>query len=121
MPQDNELLNLTFGDEVGGIVEPDFDNKNMRNDASSKTLPTVSVGTLLGDFHAPVVIDYLSLDIEGAKYRVFQTFPWDKYIFSTLTVERPGVDLCVLLEKNGYTFLCDHGDFSDLLPSDIFQ
>jgi hypothetical protein len=112
-PQDNEVVNFSFGGEVGGVVGPDFNNKHVRNDVPSGTLPTVSVETLLRDFHAPAIIDYLSLDIEGAEYWVFQTFPWDKYIFSTLTVERPGDDLPVLLEKNGYTYLCDHGDFGD--------
>ena len=96
------------------MAGPDFHNKNMRNAASSDTLPTVSVGTLVRDFHVPAVIDYLSLDIEGAEHWVFE-FPWVNYIFPTLTVERPGDKLATLFEENGYTYLCDHGDFGDQL------
>lgn len=48
---------------------------------------------LLDDFGAPAVIDYLSLDIEGAEWYAFSTFPWHRYVFLTITVERPSTEL----------------------------
>lgn len=114
-PRDDELVTFNFQGERGGIVGPDFKNKGTTNDVAFDTLPTVSVEKIFHDFAAPAIIDYLSLDVEGAEQWVFQTFPWHKYIFLTLTVERPGNDLIALLEDNGYVYLCDHGTFGDQL------
>lgn len=36
---------------------------------------------------APVVIDYMSLDIEGKEMETIKTFPWDKYRFNFLNIE----------------------------------
>jgi hypothetical protein len=74
---------------------------------------TVSVGKILRDFKAPRVIDYLSLDIEGAEAWAFKTFPWDSYTFLTLTVERPKPELEEMFQQNGYVYLCDHAGFGD--------
>ena len=51
---------------------------------------------------APKIIDYLSLDVEGAESMVFQNFDWDLYKFKFLTIERPKDDLKYLLNENGY-------------------
>lgn len=111
--KDDEIVTFTFEGVFGGVVGSDFDNKGTKNEVVSHTLPTVSVETLFRDFAAPAVIDYLSLDIEGAEHWVFETFPWHKHVFSTITVERPGAELTTLLETNGYTHICDHGFFGD--------
>ena len=58
---------------------------------------------------APSVMEYLSLDIEGAEFFVMQHFPFDKYKFLTLTVERPK-QLRKLLEDNNYVYVKDHGE-----------
>ena len=50
-------------------------------------------------------MDYLSLDIEGAETRALRTFPFDKYTFLTMTIERPTVELENLLFENGYHFV----------------
>ena len=51
------------------------------------TVPTFRIGTLLAQFQAPKIIDYWSLDTEGSEYEILQTFPWDTYHVTVLTIE----------------------------------
>lgn len=115
-PIDNEKVSFSFQDALGGVVGSDFDN---HDDVASKTtshdLSTVPINTIFHDFSTPFVIDYLSLDIEGAEAWAFQTFSWDKYTFWTLTVERPKPILQEMLKSHNYVYLCDYGDFGDQL------
>ena len=55
------------------------------------------------------MIDYLSLDIEGAEWWVFEEFPWGDYTFLSLTVERPKPPLREALRSHEYVFLCMNG------------
>lgn len=75
----------------------------------------MSLLTVLEASGAPTTIDYLSLDVEGAEFLLMKDFPYHKYKFLTLTVERPGVDLSALLEKNGYRFVLKTSYFDDEL------
>ena len=58
-------------------------------------------------------MDYLSLDIEGAEADVLENFPFDRYTFLAITVERPR-RLRRALESKGYVYMrdtdCDYGD-----------
>lgn len=47
------------------------------------------------------VIDYFSLDIEGAELMAMSSFPWDKHSINVLTVERPSFELHGMLYDNG--------------------
>lgn len=109
-PRDNvtvqfNLHNLTLGGVVG------FDNTQATNE--TELLYTVSLERLLRDFQMPRVIDYLSLDIEGAEAWAFETFPWDAYTFLVMTVERPKPELKMMFDQRGYVYVCDHGTFGD--------
>eukprot|EP00980_Cylindrotheca_fusiformis_P008216 scaffold1736_cov127-Cylindrotheca_fusiformis.AAC.30 len=53
-------------------------------------------------FRVPKVIDYLSLDVEGAEDLVMASFPFADYRFNILTVERSSKDLAQLLVSHGY-------------------
>jgi hypothetical protein len=75
----------------------------------------VSIGKLFKDMKVPPVIDYLSLDIEGAEAWVFSAFPWDRYTFHAITAERPKPELRQAFEQHGYVFMCTHGWFGDEL------
>ena len=48
---------------------------------------TISFDKLIEEFNIPTVIDYVSLDIEGAEYLALTTFPFDTHIIKTMTVE----------------------------------
>lgn len=87
-PHDNERVHFVFENLLGGIEG--FDQSLSINGTD---LLTVSVARLLGDFGAPAIIDYLSLDIEGAEWWAFSTFPWHRFVFLTITIERPAIEL----------------------------
>lgn len=57
---------------------------------------------VLQKFKVPKVIDYFSLDVEGAEEMVMSDFPWDDYTFLVLTVERPSIALKHKLREHGY-------------------
>ena len=49
--------------------------------------PTVSFEQLLGHAEVPRVIDYLSLDIEGAEALALRSFPFGRYAIRVISVE----------------------------------
>ena len=63
---------------------------------------TCTLDGLLAAIGAPSVIDYLSLDTEGSEYRILANFPFKKYAFKVMTIERPKCELLELLEREGY-------------------
>lgn len=89
----------------GGIVGEKFDNKEASKFGEDRPRYTVTLRDVFQRFGTPKVIDYLSLDVEGAEEFIMQSFPFDEYQFAVLTVERPSETLKSLLEKNGYMFL----------------
>jgi hypothetical protein len=88
----------------GGIVGKDFDNKEVKKGETQRRY-TVNLLEVFRRFQVPKVIDYLSLDVEGAEDLVMSKFPFSEYRFHTLTVERPSTKLEDLLTKNGYVLL----------------
>jgi FkbM family methyltransferase len=54
---------------------------------------------------APRIIDYLSIDVEGAEERVLGEFPFPEYRFLCVTIERPTDNLRRILKTNGYILL----------------
>ncbi|CAJ1942298.1 unnamed protein product [Cylindrotheca closterium] len=90
----------------GGIVGGQFDNKNDDNKFNTiQRRYTVTLKEIFQTFQAPRVIDYLSLDVEGAEDLVLSSFPFTEYRFNVLTVERPSEPLSQLLNENGYSLL----------------
>lgn len=88
----------------GGIVGKDFDNKNVK-EGETQHRYTVSLLDIFRRFQVPRVIDYLSLDVEGAEDLVMSHFPFSEYRFHTLTVERPSTVLEELLTEHEYVLL----------------
>jgi hypothetical protein len=106
-------------DGMAGIISPDTDNlPDSEGTRDLKTFRTVSIDKVppprpllvvtychlsllmapcchrqvLRDFGTPSVIDFLSLDIEGAEHLVLGTFPWHTHTVYVTSIERP--DLC---------------------------
>ena len=93
----------------GGIVGNEFDNKQETNKNNNQfelwrrfTIPLLDV---LRKFNAPKIIDYMSLDVEGAEDLVMSTFPFHEYRFNLLSAERPSTRLSNILGSNGYILL----------------
>lgn len=98
---------------MGGILSGDtrvnLDNKNrkraLRNLIKKNRIMTMQTKTLeqvLDESEAPSVIDFLSLDIEGAEYRALKNFPFEKYTFLAMCIELPSKELSELLNSHGY-------------------
>ena len=92
----------------GGIVAEDTDNKpqaeNLKNTIEVDALP---LDQLLRDYKAPSVIDYLSMDIEGAEERALSGFDFSSFVFRSITLERPSAPLRRVLDKNDYIVVKD--------------
>lgn len=108
------LVNFLPNGELGGIVAADTDNNAVfRQDLIREweqkqnvvRLRTRTLASILDECGAPEVIEYLSLDIEGAETRIMRSFPFARYRFLALTVERPLPELNEILFRNGYVFV----------------
>jgi len=81
-------------------------------------VPTKSMRSILKQYSAPSIIDYLSLDVEGHEYEVLKSFPFEDYVLRCITVEHnePHVGsemrlkLRHLLESKGYLFVKGNDD-----------
>lgn len=107
-------VDLIVNKDRSGIIAHDTDNNaSLREKAimqakrSKKTLTlrTMTLYDLLRENNAPRIIDYFSLDVEGAETRILRNFPFDKYTFLALTIERPSQELNQILFRNGYVFI----------------
>lgn len=92
---------------LGGIVSESTDNNfKYRSDELKKAnIIEINTSTLdkeLDRNNAPSLIDYMSLDVEGAEYLVLKNFPFDKYKFRCMSIERPNKQLDILLDQNNY-------------------
>lgn len=93
--------------QLGGIVGDAFDNNHAVRGGQLKSAKIIKVRTrtlesILDEARAPSVIDYLSLDIEGAELEALRNFDFSKYKFKCMTVERPPLELDLLLDAQGY-------------------
>jgi Methyltransferase FkbM domain len=93
---------LYDGNEHGGIVGDGFDNSRPALKHKSVQEYTITLRDVLKKNNAPRVIDYLSLDVEGAEEFIMNNFSFDEYTFKILTIERPKEGLKAILEKNQY-------------------
>ncbi len=102
----------------GGIVSSDTDNKSSYN--SSITIKTVTLDHLLKELNSPTEIDYLSIDIEGAEERVLKKFPFNKYSFKCITIERPTEFIRSILQENGYVLIKEIPGFDCFYINQLF-
>jgi hypothetical protein len=100
-----EKVDFALKHVFGGIIRPEFDNKQQKARVQSSTFYTVPLLEVLQRHNAPRVIDYLSLDVEGAESYIMSAFPFANYSFKVMTVERPKPDLQDLLIANGYEYV----------------
>jgi hypothetical protein len=99
---------------IGGIVSDDTDNTPLiRTEliirwaiaGRLQTLRTRTLAEVLDEAKAPAVIDYFSFDVEGAETRILRSFPFSRYTFLAITIERPTPEINTLLFRHGYLFV----------------
>jgi hypothetical protein len=99
-----EEIKFNYRGVFGGITRDGFDNDKKRENESLPAF-TVPLQEVLERTETPPVIDYLSLDIEGAETYIMKNFPLSSYRIKIMTVERPDKDLRQHLEANGFKFM----------------
>jgi len=98
--EDGRIVDVNLSNaRKGGIVGDTMDN---RGGSAEEKRNLVSIATVFEETSVPKVIDYLSLDVEGAEGLVMKDFPWSVYSFKFMTIERPNDDLKMLLQSHGY-------------------
>ena len=80
---------------------------HVRDVVAMKTVPLVDV---LIEHRAPDIIDYLSIDVEGAEYRILNKFRFSQYAFRTMTIERPTAPLMDILSREGYVAVLSYAE-----------
>jgi FkbM family methyltransferase len=87
-----------------------LENKKDNLDGNIITIESETLDNILKKYNCPQVIDYLSIDVEGAEERILGQFCFDKYIFNCVTIERPSVQLRLVLAQNGYIIIKEFPD-----------
>jgi FkbM family methyltransferase len=111
---ENRDVEYVLKGQESGIIDTETDNNPevrgnqlfiSKSRGFVKRLRTKTLADILEEHSAPRVIDYFSFDVEGAETRILRNFPFDRYTFLTLTIERPTPELNSILFRNGYVFV----------------
>jgi FkbM family methyltransferase len=96
-------VDFKLDDVFGGIVRHQ-NEQNVANPGESSVvrLSTRPLTAVLQECGAPREIDYLSIDIEGAEEQAFAGLDLERYMFKTITIERPTESMQKLLISAGY-------------------
>lgn len=107
-------LEFVLAGQTSGLITEESDNspdrrpqliESARAEGRVEVVETLPLAELLERYEAPSVIDYFSFDVEGLETRILRDFPFDRYTFLTITIERPTPELNELLFRNGYHFV----------------
>jgi FkbM family methyltransferase len=103
---DSGVRSVQFNENsvLGGIIGSDCDNISA-DSAFVVQIETQTLDAILRSCNAPKEIDYLSIDIEGAEDRALLTFPFNDFMFRSITIERPSLKLRSVLQENGYVLI----------------
>jgi hypothetical protein len=125
---DNSTIKFFENGPTGGIVGDEYDNNIQKryryiNKNIKKVIKknTKSLSKILEENKSPKIIDYMSLDVEGAETAIMKEFPFKKYIFLSMTIERPTKELNELLFKNDYIFIKNYKADSFYLHKKIYE
>jgi len=102
---DGQQVQIAEAGVFTGIMAEGMDNEVITKKHVAVNRDIVSIITIFKETKTPKLIDYFSLDVEGAESLVMKDFPWDEYKFRILTIERPKDDLVAALLGQGYIFV----------------
>jgi hypothetical protein len=109
-----EAIKFNYRGVYGGINREGFDNGEAYKTESIPAF-TVPLKEVLERTDTPHVIDYLSLDVEGAETYIMKNFPFSSYRIKIMTVERPDKELQEHLEANGFNLMGNVSHFGESL------
>ena len=114
--QANEKMMFVMAGAMGGLAGESFDNKEESGDRHSiEERYTAQLEMTFETFNVPKIIDYFSLDVEGAEDFIMDSFPFERYRIRFLTVERPSSNLTKKLAGHGYRLVKKLVFFGDTL------
>jgi FkbM family methyltransferase len=87
---------------LGGIVKQEYDNRDSFPD--DVVYHSTTLSDILDHAKAPRIMDYLSLDVEGAELEVLKSLNFTKYRFLMLTIERPTMHAHEFISKHGFRY-----------------
>jgi hypothetical protein len=94
---------------MSGIVADDTDHASkkrrhllLKHAQKITFMRSQPLANILDSIGAPPQIQYLSIDVEGAELRILSEFPFDRYSFDAITIERPTSAVHGCLSKAGY-------------------
>jgi FkbM family methyltransferase len=108
------VVEFVLAGQTSGVISEESDNspdkrpglvESARAEGRVRTVEALPLADLLDKYSAPRVIDYFSFDVEGLETRILRDFPFDRYKFLAITVERPSPELNQILDRNGYRFV----------------
>lgn len=102
---DGQRSGLTYDDTSNSEAARGEALDKAKDEGRVAVIETVTLAEVFDRYKAPNVIDYFSFDVEGAETRILREFPFDRYTFLAMTIERPTPELNELLFKNGYHFV----------------
>lgn len=73
------------------------------------TVFTTTLNDIFKFFKLPRVVDYLSIDVEGAEDFVLLDFDWDSYHFNAITIEQPTELMKLKLAQENYWYVTQLG------------
>ena len=107
-------VEFVLAGQTSGLILDEWDNSPARRPAlieaarqegRVRTVDAFPLADILQKFNAPKAIDYFSFDVEGLETRILRDFPFDRYVFLALTIERPTPELNEILFRHGYHFV----------------
>jgi hypothetical protein len=90
---------------VGNDYDQKVRNEKTRTFVKEMERFTVPLLEVVERFEVPKVIDFFSLDVEGAEAYILSAFPLQNYRIKLLAFERPKEESKELLKKHGYVCL----------------
>ena len=121
---DEDASALFRPDNVGlGSLERDADVGT--NSSSSYRVAVRTLGSILDEASAPKFVHYLSLDVEGAEFRILEAIDLDKYAFGYLAIEHNYQEpkrqqIRALLRSKGYLLFRENQQDDDFVHPDVF-
>jgi hypothetical protein len=95
--------------KVNAVVADEAKQVHFNNDGATGGIDEIgevmqarSLSQILVDQDMPNGIDFLSLDVEGYEEMVLLNFPFDKFRFSIMSIERPSEKLHEKMLSQGY-------------------
>lgn len=98
---------VIFNERVMGIDDEYQNSAGPKSYFDSKSeIETITLTDLLDEYHAPKIIDYISIDTEGSEFKILEVFNFEKYKFKIIQVEHAFTNdrekIFKLLSSKGY-------------------